>query len=178
MRVVAGSAAGRRLEAPPGSGTRPTGDRVREATFNSLGSLGLVQDATMVDLFAGSGALGIEALSRGASEVTFVERDARAVRVVRANLNTVGLTEPAEVVRAEALAFLESTTRTWDVALLDPPYVGRVGSAVGGFDHRVGGCGTRRGDRGPQGVDASAGPPLRRYLGVGALPRCSVKHRL
>ena len=96
MRVVAGSAAGRRLEAPPGSGNRPTGDRVREATFNSLGSLGLVQDATMVDLFAGSGALGIEALSRGASEVTFVERDARAVRVVRANLATVGLAEPAE----------------------------------------------------------------------------------
>ena len=122
MRVVAGSAAGRRLEAPPGSGTRPTGDRVREATFNSLGSLGLVQDATMVDLFAGSGALGIEALSRGASEVTFVERDARVVRVVRANLNTVGLTDSAEVVRAEALAFLESTTRTWEVALLDPPY--------------------------------------------------------
>ena len=64
MRVVAGSAAGRRLEAPPGTATRPTGDRVREATFNSLGSLGLVQDATLIDVFAGSGALGIEALER------------------------------------------------------------------------------------------------------------------
>ena len=122
MRVVAGSAAGRRLEAPPGTATRPTGDRVREATFNSLGSLGLVQDVTLIDVFAGSGALGIEALSRGAESVTFLERDPRAVRVIKANLATVGLAERAEVVRGDALAYLASTERRWDVALLDPPY--------------------------------------------------------
>ena len=111
MRVVAGSAAGRRLEAPPGTATRPTGDRVREATFNSLGSLGLVQDVTLIDVFAGSGALGIEALSRGAESVTFLERDPRAVRVIKANLATVGLAERAEVVRGDALAYLASTER-------------------------------------------------------------------
>lgn len=122
MRVVAGSAAGRRLEAPPGTATRPTGDRVREATFNSLGSLGLVQGATLIDVFAGSGALGIEALSRGAESVTFLERDARALRVVKANLAAVGLADRAEVVRVDAVAYLASTERRWDVALLDPPY--------------------------------------------------------
>ncbi len=122
MRVVAGSAAGRRLEAPPGTATRPTGDRVREATFNSLGSLGLVQGATLIDVFAGSGALGIEALSRGAESVTFLERDNSALRVIRANLATVGLADRAEVVRGDALAYLASTERRWDVALLDPPY--------------------------------------------------------
>ena len=75
MRVISGSARGRKLVAPEGSGTRPTPDRVREATFNALGSLGVVQEAAVLDLFAGSGAMGIEALSRGAARVTFVDRD-------------------------------------------------------------------------------------------------------
>ena len=75
MRVVAGELRGRRIEAPPGGDTRPTTDKVREAVFNSLGSLDLVRDARVADLFAGSGALGIEALSRGASHCIFVERD-------------------------------------------------------------------------------------------------------
>ena len=75
MRVVAGTAGGRRLTAPAGSGTRPTPDRVREAVFNALGSLDAVIDARVADLYAGSGALGFEALSRGAAHCTFVERD-------------------------------------------------------------------------------------------------------
>lgn len=122
MRVISGTAAGRRLEAPLGTDTRPTGDRVREATFNSLGSLGLIQDATFLDLFAGSGALGIEALSRGAESATFVERNSSAVRVITSNLELVDLAHRAEVVRSDALKYLSSAEQRWDVALLDPPY--------------------------------------------------------
>lgn len=121
MRVVAGTARGRRLEAPAGSSTRPTADRVREATFNALGSLGAVEGATVLDLFAGSGALGIEALSRGAASATFVDEDARALAVVRANLATAGLTERATVVRGDALRHVSGLGHV-DLALLDPPY--------------------------------------------------------
>jgi 16S rRNA (guanine966-N2)-methyltransferase len=125
MRVVAGSARGRRLLAPAGTGTRPTPDRVREATFNALGSLGAVQDATVLDLFAGSGALGIEALSRGAASATFVDQDRAAVAAVRANLESCGFSGRAEVVQAPAERFLAGAVRAgrgWDLALLDPPY--------------------------------------------------------
>jgi 16S rRNA (guanine966-N2)-methyltransferase len=120
VRVVAGAARGRRLQAPPGATTRPTADRVREATFNALGSLGAV-DGTVLDLFAGSGALGIEALSRGAEQATFVERDPKALAVVRANLEATGLAERAHVVRSDAMRFLAGAA-TFDLALLDPPY--------------------------------------------------------
>ncbi|MFN2506284.1 MAG: RsmD family RNA methyltransferase, partial [Acidimicrobiales bacterium] len=91
MRVVAGLAGGRRLQAPEGRSIRPTSERVREAVFASLGSLGAVQGARVLDLFAGSGALGIEALSRGARSATFVDSDLRAVAAIRANLAAVGL---------------------------------------------------------------------------------------
>jgi 16S rRNA (guanine966-N2)-methyltransferase len=121
VRIVAGIARGRRIAAPPGRGTRPTGDRVREAVFNALGSRGAVVDATVLDLFAGSGALGLEALSRGAAHVTFVDHDPRALAVVRANLDALGLTDRATVVRADALAHL-ATASAVDVALCDPPY--------------------------------------------------------
>src|SRR5688500_6095905 len=107
MRVVGGSAGGRRLRAPAGRSTRPTADRVREAMFNSLGSLDAVVGARVLDLFAGSGALGIEALSRGAAAATFVDSDARALAVVRANLDDTGLAG-ATLVRADALAFLRA----------------------------------------------------------------------
>lgn len=117
---MAGTARGRRLEAPPGSSSRPTADRVREATFNALGSLGAVT-GDVLDLFAGSGALGIEALSRGAERATFVDTDARALAVVRANLEATGLVEQATVVRSDALRFLAGAGR-FDLALLDPPY--------------------------------------------------------
>ncbi|WP_166351856.1 RsmD family RNA methyltransferase [Phytoactinopolyspora limicola] len=91
-RIVAGSARGRRLRVPPGQATRPTADRVREALFSSLEStLGGFSGVRMLDLYAGSGAVGLEALSRGATHVTFVESAARAVRTIRANVTTVGL---------------------------------------------------------------------------------------
>jgi 16S rRNA (guanine966-N2)-methyltransferase len=121
MRVVAGTARGRRLEAPPGDGTRPTADRVREATFNALGSLGVLE-GSVLDLFAGSGALGIEALSRGASTATFVDTDGRALATVRANLAATGLDDRATVVRSDALRFLARRPGPFDLVLLDPPY--------------------------------------------------------
>ena len=118
MRVVAGSAKGRKLVAPPGQATRPTTDRVREAIFNALGSLGVVDGATVVDLFAGSGALGIEALSRGADHATFLDTDRNAIAAIRDNLDTTGLAGRATVIPADATRW-EGTA---DLALLDPPY--------------------------------------------------------
>jgi 16S rRNA (guanine966-N2)-methyltransferase len=118
MRVVAGSARGRKLAAPPGAGTRPTSDRVREAVFSMLASLDAVADRAVVDLFAGSGALGIEALSRGATHATFVENDRRALEVIEANLKATGLEAQATVVRGDATTF----TAVADLVLADPPY--------------------------------------------------------
>jgi 16S rRNA (guanine966-N2)-methyltransferase len=121
MRVVAGSARGRRLAVPPGTSVRPTSDRVREAVFNALGSLDAIDGATVVDLFAGSGALGIEALSRGAAHATFVDRDRAAVDCVRANLASCGLADRSTVVRGDGAAWAAGAPRH-DLALLDPPY--------------------------------------------------------
>lgn len=123
MRVIAGTARGRRLSAPEGTTTRPTSDRVREATFNALGSLGAVVDARVLDLFAGSGAMGIEALSRGAASATFVDADRRATRTVTANLEACGLAERAAVVTSPVDRFLaEVGEERWDLAICDPPY--------------------------------------------------------
>ena len=122
MRVVAGTAGGLKLMAPSGQSTRPTSDRVREATFNALGSMGVIEDAEVVDLFAGSGAMGIEALSRGAAHATFVDDDRRARRAIEANLASTKLADRALVVGDDVLAFLEMTDRHFDVAVLDPPY--------------------------------------------------------
>jgi len=125
MRVIAGTARGRRLQAPDGRDTRPTGDRVREATFNALHSLGALEGATVVDLFAGSGALGIEALSRGAAHAVFVDSDRRAVQAIEANLRTTELADRATVHAVDAGRFLDRAQAEgehWDVALLDPPY--------------------------------------------------------
>jgi 16S rRNA (guanine966-N2)-methyltransferase len=123
MRVIAGSLGGRRLRAPPGRLTRPTSDRVREAVFSMLGPLG---GARVLDLFAGSGALGIEALSRGARSAVFVERDGGAVRVLEHNLASLELLAAvAEVRREEALAALRSARErkeTYDLVFIDPPY--------------------------------------------------------
>lgn len=117
MRVVAGAFKGRRLQAPRGRRTRPTADRVREALFAILGPL---DGLRALDLFAGSGALGIEALSRGAAEAVFVDSDPRAVAAVRRNLAAVGA--DAAVVRRDALAFLGEAPRAFDIVFLDPPY--------------------------------------------------------
>ncbi len=122
MRVVAGVAGGRRLLAPPGRRLRPTTDRVREAMFSSLTSIDAIRDARVLDLFAGTGALGIEALSRGAASATFVDADHAAVRAVEQNLATTGLGGEAKVVLGDALRFVESTKETFDLALVDPPY--------------------------------------------------------
>ena len=122
MRVVAGTARGRRLSAPPGRDVRPTSDRVREAIFSSLGSMGAVHDATVVDLFAGTGALGIEALSRGARHVTFVDDSAAAIRTIEDNLAATELAgERATVVRSDVLRWLASAPDV-DVVFADPPY--------------------------------------------------------
>lgn len=122
MRVVAGTARGLRLQAPAGRAVRPTSERVREAVFAMLGSMGAVEGADVVDLFAGTGALGIEALSRGARAATFVDHDPGAVAVVKANLEATGLAGLAQVVRADALRYLAGSPQVWDLALVDPPY--------------------------------------------------------
>lgn len=120
MRVIAGQHGGRRLVAPKGADTRPTADRVREALFSVLGE---VSGLTVLDLFAGSGALGIEAVSRGAKSAVFVERAAPPLAALRANLEALAI--DAEVHRADATAFLRNASRaghTYDLIFLDPPY--------------------------------------------------------
>jgi 16S rRNA (guanine966-N2)-methyltransferase len=120
VRVVAGTLGGRRFSAPPGTSTRPTSELVRAAVFNSLESRGLVEDAHVADLFAGSGALGIEALSRGAAQAIFVEADHRASAVLRHNLDILGQTAYATVVTTDVERW-EPPPRL-DLVLADPPY--------------------------------------------------------
>jgi 16S rRNA (guanine(966)-N(2))-methyltransferase RsmD len=134
MRIIAGTYRSRRLDAPPGLSTRPTSDRLRETLFNVLG--GRVGGAAFLDLYAGSGAVGLEALSRGAAMVTFVERAPVALKVLRQNLEQLGI-ESGFVVRAESVAaFLRSAAKKsprpeahevakpgrYEVVYLDPPY--------------------------------------------------------
>jgi 16S rRNA (guanine966-N2)-methyltransferase len=117
VRIVAGELRGRRLEAP-GRGTRPTADRVREALFSILGD---VSGLRVLDLYAGSGALGIEALSRGAAEAVFVDNAARAVAAIAGNLDRLGL--EARVHRRDVLSFLrDAEGEAFDFVLCDPPY--------------------------------------------------------
>ena len=123
MRVIAGRFGGRQLSAPRGRSTRPTSDRVREALFSMLGELG---GAVVLDLFAGTGALAIEALSRGAAKAVLVERDPRALGVLRANLSELGLgPQEAEVRRGEVSAALRNARErreSYDLLFVDPPY--------------------------------------------------------
>jgi 16S rRNA (guanine966-N2)-methyltransferase len=121
VRIVAGSRKGHRIAAPGGVVTRPTSDRVREAVFSIVGS---VEGASVLDLFAGSGAMGLEALSRGAASCVFVERDRAAARVIEANLEKLRLTG-AVVVTGDAAAALREERdrgRLYDLVLVDPPY--------------------------------------------------------
>jgi len=130
MRVVAGRFGGRRLRPPPDAGVRPTSDRVREALFAQLGVL---EDARVLDLYAGTGALGIEALSRGAAQATFVERSAASLAVLRDNLGRLGLEPQSRVMRGDALAVvrgLGQSTERFDLVLADPPYALEVGPAL------------------------------------------------
>jgi 16S rRNA (guanine966-N2)-methyltransferase len=120
-RIVAGTAGGRRLAVPP-RGTRPTSERVREALFSAIEAWTDLDGARVLDLYAGSGALGFEALSRGAASVTFVESDRTAVQVLRTNITTLGL-PGAAVAQSRVLTFLTgSEAATHDLILLDPPY--------------------------------------------------------
>ncbi|ATW50804.1 16S rRNA (guanine(966)-N(2))-methyltransferase RsmD [Streptomyces xantholiticus] len=123
-RVIAGAAGGRRLAVPPGTGTRPTSDRAREGLFSSWESqLGSLEGIRVADLYAGSGAVGLEALSRGASHALLVEADARAARVVRENVRALGL--PGAEVRsgkAEQIVTGPAPDSPYDVVFLDPPY--------------------------------------------------------
>jgi 16S rRNA (guanine966-N2)-methyltransferase len=121
VRVIAGEFRGRRLVAPNSVTTRPTTDRVREAMFNSLVSMDLIADCAVVDAFAGSGALGIEALSRGAAHCTFVERDRNALDALRLNLTTLRLTERATVISGDVLVALDRVAPSI-VTFADPPY--------------------------------------------------------
>jgi 16S rRNA (guanine966-N2)-methyltransferase len=121
MRIIAGSRKGARIFAPKGHEVRPTGDRVREAIFNLVGP---VDDLEVLDLFAGSGAMGLEALSRGASQVTFVEADRAAAEMIVRNLDKLAL-EGATVIRDDAarkLAADAAADRRYDLVLIDPPY--------------------------------------------------------
>ena len=118
MRVIAGELGGRRFQSPRGGATRPTAERVREAVFSMLGE---IRGLRVLDLFAGSGALGIEALSRGAASATFVERAPRALAALRSNLASLGLEDRSRVVAGDALAAL-SPGAEYDLVFLDPPY--------------------------------------------------------
>ena len=122
MRIIAGEHKGARIFAPTGRGTRPTSDRVRENVFNIVAPW--VEDARVLDLYAGSGAMGLEALSRGAAAAVFVESDADAVRAIERNLDKLRL-RGATVVRLDAAAALAQEAaagRKYDLVLLDPPY--------------------------------------------------------
>ena len=120
-RIIAGEFGGRTLSVPK-TGTRPTTDRVREAIFSRLDHADALRGAQVVDLYAGSGALGLEALSRGAANVTFVESATPAVRVVEANVKELGLGTRATIVRERVEPFLGRTPATFTLAFLDPPY--------------------------------------------------------
>ena len=123
MRVISGTAKGHPLKAPKGMNTRPTTDRIKEALFNILGSLTV--DSRVLDLFAGSGALGIEALSRGAEKAVFIEKDAIAISVIKTNLVNTKLEEFGEVYRNDinkAIQILAQKRYKFDLIFLDPPY--------------------------------------------------------
>jgi 16S rRNA (guanine966-N2)-methyltransferase len=131
MRIVAGKWRGRRIEAPPGRDVRPTLDRVREAWMSIL-QLD-IPGARVLDLFAGSGALGLEALSRGAVSVDFVEKDVRTVRILRKNIEVLDAEAQTTIERADALQFAsELGDHAYDIAFADPPYAGGLAVELAG----------------------------------------------
>ncbi len=127
IRIIAGEAKGRKIKVPTEADTRPTTDRAREAIFNSIYQLDEApKDCRVLDLFAGSGALGIEALSRGANHATFVDHSKDAIKTVHSNLNGLGFREKAELVRFDALKYLKTPdlniADSFDIIFLDPPF--------------------------------------------------------
>ena len=133
MRVITGSARGRRLRTLEGDAVRPTTDQVKEALFSIIHFD--IEGRQVLDLFAGCGQLGIEAVSRGAAGAVFVDSSAQSVAVVKDNISTVGFDNSCEVIRGDALTFLATTAKRFDIALLDPPYgTGLLQQALQGID--------------------------------------------
>lgn len=127
MRIVAGSAKGRKIESPKGRDVRPTGDRVREALFSSIAFR--LRDARVLDLFAGTGALGLEAVSRGAASSVFVDRSKRSVEIIRRNIAACGFGPRCEVFPRDALLAIphfKTSNQRFDLVFLDPPYAGEM----------------------------------------------------
>ncbi|MDR1674768.1 MAG: 16S rRNA (guanine(966)-N(2))-methyltransferase RsmD [Oscillospiraceae bacterium] len=124
MRVITGSARGALLESPPGMNTRPTGEKVKEAVFSAIQFR--IQDASVLDLFAGSGQLGIEALSRGARQAVFVDSCRQSAAVIRRNLQRTGFIGKSEIFCRDALSFLKSRQTPFDIVFADPPYDGEL----------------------------------------------------
>jgi 16S rRNA (guanine966-N2)-methyltransferase len=129
VRIIAGEWRGRPIDAPPGVSTRPTADRVRETLFSMLASrVGSFEELSVADLFAGSGALGFEALSRGAARATFVESDPKAIAVIQRNADKLGAGERVRIIAGSALALARS--EPVDIIFADPPYGVRSGTAA------------------------------------------------
>lgn len=128
MRIIAGNSKGRKLISPKGSRTRPTSDRVREAIFSIVGDL--VLDARVLDLYSGTGAMGLEALSRGARQVVFVEMDPAALRCLNTNIETCRCRNRSKVVRRPVLSYLGKTDPGdgFELVFADPPYMGDLGT--------------------------------------------------
>ena len=122
MRIISGSARGRKLKEPQGMDTRPTTDKVKESLFNIIQFD--LEGRRVLDLFGGTGQLGLEALSRGSAHCTFVEQRREAVALIRENLKRTGFSDRARVVQGEALSFLASCRERFDIVFLDPPYQG------------------------------------------------------
>lgn len=120
MRVITGIARGRKLIAPEGLDVRPTADKVKEGIFSAVQFQ--LEDALVLDLFAGSGQMGIEALSRGAKRAVFVDSSAKSLKCVAENLNNTGLRDQAEVISRDSYDYIRSTAKTFDIIILDPPY--------------------------------------------------------
>lgn len=120
MRVITGSARGRKLFAPEGLDVRPTADKVKEGIFSAIQFD--IENASVLDLFAGSGQMGIEALSRGAERCVFIDNSQRSIRAVNENLRSTGFTRNSEVVSRDSYDYIKHTSKTFDIIILDPPY--------------------------------------------------------
>lgn len=125
MRVTGGIGRGKRLRVPAGDRVRPTSDKVKQALFNILDDR--VADAAFLDLFAGAGGVGIEALSRGAGRVVFIDDDRKSLKVIRLNVDDSGFSDRAEIIPSKAESFIKKTGEQFDIVFLDPPYSLEIG---------------------------------------------------
>ena len=128
MRVIAGKAKGRKLISPKGDAIRPTSDRLKESLFNILGPF--LPEARVLDLFAGTGSLGIEALSRGANFVVFSEKNRKAVEIIMQNIQLTGFQDQSKIVPGDAFRFLKTSQDEFDLIIADPPYIDKIGQRV------------------------------------------------